>query len=118
MTHVVNEEQAPAMGVHRLSVDSLRRRRRAVLHGQKHAPDDLLQADGERRPRVKRRVRRQLAGDQANILAEVRQVVLDEMLGDEVAGSGDASTFCGKRARVYPTSSVNHVRLTPLRANS
>lgn len=106
------------MGVHRLSVDSLRRRQRAVLHGQKHARHEFLQADGERRPRMNCRVRRQLAGDKANVFAKVRQVVLDEMLGDEVAGSGDASTFCWERVRVYPTSSVNHVRLTPLRTNS
>ena len=106
------------MGVHHLSLDSLRCRRRAVLHSQEHAPDVLLQADGERCPCVKRRVRRQLAGYEPNIFAEVRQVVLDEMLGDEIAGTGNAPNFGWKRARVYPTSSVNHVRLTPLRANS
>lgn len=115
---MVNEEQPSSMRVHTLGVDSFRCRRRAVLHGQKHAPDELLQADGERRPRVTRRVSRQLAGYEPNIFGEVREVVLDEMLGDEVAGAGNASTFCWQRARVYPTSSVNHVRLTPLRANS
>ena len=106
------------MRVHHLSVDFLGRRRRTVLHGQKHAPDELLQADGERRPRVQRRVRRQLAGHKPNIFAEERQVVLDEMPSDEVTGAEYPSTFCWKRARVYPTSSANHVRLTPLRANS
>ena len=106
------------MRVRHLSLDSFRCRRRAVLHGQKHAPDELLQADGERRSRVTRRVRRQLAGYEPNIFGEVREVVLDEMLGDEVAGAGNASNFCWKRARVYPTSPVNHVRLTPFRANS
>ena len=106
------------MRVHHLSVDFLGRRRRTVLHGQKHAPDELLQADGERRPRVKGRVRRQLAGYEPNIVAEGRQVVLDEMSGDEVAGTGNASNFGWKRARVYPRSCVNHVRLTPLRASS
>lgn len=115
---MVNEEQPSSMRVRHLSVDSLRCRRPTVLHGQKHAPDELLQANGERRPRVTRRVRRQLASYEPNIFGEIQQVVLDEMLGDEVAGAGNASNFRWKRARVYPTSSVNHVRLTPFRANS
>jgi hypothetical protein len=105
---MVNEEQPSSMRVRHLSVDSLRCRRRAVLHGQKHAPDELLQANGERRPRVTRRIRRQLASYEPNIFGEIQQVVLDEMLGDEAAGAGNASNVCWKRARVYPTSSMNH----------
>lgn len=83
--------------------------RRVVVHAEHHAERQLLEGEGDRGPGMHHRVGDELARNEADVLDQVGQLVIEEMPTDKVAGLGRAGGLRGK----YSLAAPPHVRLHP-----
>jgi hypothetical protein len=91
---LLDHVEATTRDVRRVREHGSRGRNRVVLYRHDHTEMQPLDGHDERRPCMYDGVGDEFAHDDSDVFDQVRQVVLDEMAGDEVSRAG-----CAQRVR-------------------